>query len=142
MKFIKVRKVKSPERGNRNDSWIDFFLPEEAWSLNIKAGDNIKIPLGVKIELPQGYDLTLTNKSGIASSTWLVTWACLVDNWYRGELVLNLINTSSNDVELKQEQKIVQGVIRRVDYMSPEEVEAFDTGITSRWEGWFGSTWI
>jgi dUTPase len=147
MKFTKIREVRSPERANHNDSWIDFYIPKELWQLRILPWENIKIPLWVKILLPEWFDFTFVNKSGIASKTWLITWACLVDNWYRWELVLNLINTSKFEVKLQQEQKIIQWVIRKVDYMLPEEIYEDEYIADTILEGWrwdwgFWSTWL
>ena len=124
MKFIKTRdNVISPERAHENDSWIDFFLPEE---IIIMPWDNVKIPLGIKVKLPEGFDLTFVNKSWIASSTWVIVWACLVDNWYRGELILNLINTSKYQANFVAGQKIAQGVIRKVSLFAPDELSELE----------------
>jgi len=144
MKYVKVRDVKSPIRANINDSWIDFFIPEGE-KISILAGDNVKIPLGVKILLDEWNDFTFVNKSGIASKTWLITGACLVDNGYRWELVLNLINTSKFQVDLMPWQKIIQWVIRKVNCPIPEEIDndeyiADTISEEGRWEGWFWST--
>lgn len=140
IKFKKVRDVKSPERAHSTDSGIDFYVPIWWWRL-ILWWENVIIPLWIVVELPKWFDLTFTNKSGIASKTWLITWACLIDNWYRGELALNLINTSKYSVEIKEWQKIIQGVIRAIEYFPLEEVVELGE-ITERWERWFGSTWI
>ena len=148
MKWTKTRNVSSPERANGDDSWIDFFIPNEAGTIQIMTGENVLIPLGIKLLLPEWYDFTFVNKSWITSKTWLITWACLVDNWYRGELVLNLINTSKFEVRVKGGQKIIQGVIREVSYMLPEEISEDEyvsvkkTETTGRWEGGYWSTGI
>ena len=149
MKFTKIRKVKSPVREFDNDSGIDFYIPEDFWKIKILPWDNITIPLWLKIILPEWKDLTFVNKSWIASKTWLIVWACLIDWWYRWELQVNLINTSKFEVELKKEQKIVQWVIRDVSYEQPEEIEEDDYFIATedeewkwRFDWWFWSTWI
>jgi len=148
LKYTKIRDVKCPERWHSNDSGIDFFIPEEAWLIQILPWQNIKIPLWIKILMPIWYDFTFVNKSGIASKTWLITWACLVDNWYRWELVLNLINTTKYEAVVKWWTKIVQGVIRKCEYLMPEEIdndewycETNTEGEEERGEGAFGSTW-
>jgi len=147
IKYTKVRKVNSPERANGNDSWIDLFLPDEAGTISILPGENIKIPMWIKVILPEWYDLTFVNKSGIASSTWLITWACLIDNWYRGELIVNLINTSKYQADLRAWQKVIQAVIRKVEYDEIEEIdndEYIADTIIEEWRGdwWFGSSWL
>lgn len=140
MIFHKIRDVNNPNRANTQDSWIDFYTPNDMETLYIQPGQNVLIPLWVKIELNEWYDLTFFNKSGIASKTWLIVWACVIDNWYRWELILNLINTSSETRTILPWMKIVQWIIRKCEYILP--TEWIVNSITDRWEGWFWSTWI
>ncbi len=148
-----IRDVNKPERANTTDSWIDFYIPndleeiishhwdilyEDLWLFTIPAWYNVKIPLWIRIRLDEWYDLTFFNKSGIASQTWLIVGACVIDNWYRWELVLNLINTSKDNVTIQRWKKIVQGIIRKCEYVIPVEWVIDDA--TDRWQWWFGST--
>lgn len=162
-KYKKIRDVKSPERANHNDSGIDFYIPNGLWFITkiswwkkikeeyfnispfeewylIKAWERVLIPLWIKMELPEWYDLTFVNKSWIATNTWLIVWACLIDNWYRGELIVNLINTSNENVVIREWQKIIQWVIRNVALFEPIEEDIEED--TERWEGWFWSSGI
>lgn len=140
MLFQKLRPVKSPQRANPTDSWIDFFVPDDDIEIYIEPWASILIPLALKVLLPEWYDLTFFNKSWIASKTWLIVWACVIDNWYRWELVLNLINTSNEMRTVFARQKIVQGIIRKCEYLNPIEWVINDT--TDRWEWGFWSTWL
>lgn len=140
MIFEKIREVKSPIRANPTDSWIDFFVPEDDIEIYIEPWQSCLIPLALKVELPIWYDLTFFNKSWIASKTWLIVGACVIDNWYRGELVLNLINTSNEMRTIVSWQKIVQWIIRKCEYLNP--IEWIVMSVTERGEWWFGSTWL
>lgn len=174
MKFYKTRTVKSPERAHGDDSGIDFFIPSgiagevlnKDWekikalifedpktlkvieTFEIQGWENIKIPLWVQVMIPEGFDLQFINKSGIASKTGLILGASLVDNGYTWEIILNLINTNRNSVEIKSGMKIAQWVVRPVEYTKVEEVGELDFHAevvkkdTERWNGWFGSTGI
>lgn len=138
MIFEKIRDVKSPVRANDTDSWIDFFIPDDDIEIYIEPWQSCLIPLAIRVRLPEWYDMIFFNKSGIASKTWLIVWACVIDNWFRGELMLNLINTSKETRTLFAWQKIVQWVIRKCEYINPIEWNVdFDT---SRWQWGFGST--
>jgi dUTP pyrophosphatase len=147
LKINKLIDVKTPQRAHASDSWIDFFIPNDK-EYTIQPWENVKIPLGVRALIPVGYDLTFVNKSGIASKTWLITWACLVDQGYTWELVVNLINTSENEIEIKKGQKIIQWVIRPVEYSQVEEYDEKDFAneevkqLSSRGSKWFWSTWV
>lgn len=147
MKFIKTRDVKSPERANPLDSWIDFYVPMDVETITVKEWDNIKIKLWIKIVIPKWYDFQFVNKSGVASKTWMILWAQLVDRGYNWELILNLIWTSKIDRTIEPWMKIIQWVIRPVSLILPEEVSEVDLYTewakedSTRWIGGFGSTW-
>lgn len=113
-----------------------FF--DENWVLVVEPWENIKIPLGIVIELPEGCDMTFFNRSSIASKRGLVVWACVIDNWYRGELIVNLINVTNKPTKIQRGEKIVQGIIRKVEYLTT--VEGTVLTETERGEGWFWST--
>lgn len=140
MIFQKLRDVNNPQRATVFDSWIDFYTPNDMETLYINPWENVLIPLWVKIELNPWYDLTFFNKSWISSKTWLIVWACVIDNWYRWELILNLINTSSEIRTIVPWMKIVQWIIRECAYINP--IEWIVENNTERWEGWFWSTGI
>lgn len=167
MKFLKVRATKSPSRWTSLSSWIDFYVPDflenteikEAplektdwettkvigWEFVIESGKGVLIPLWLKVLLPEGCDLVFYNKSGVASKKGLLVGACVIDNDYRWELILNLYNPTKYDVVVKCNEKIVQGIIRKVSYndvseISEKEFEEEET--TERGEGWFGSTGV
>lgn len=115
----------------------------------IPAWYGVLIPSGLKVLLPEGeenytYEMVLYNKSGVSVKHNLLVWANVIDNDYRGEFNIHLINCSNEDVYLEFGQKIVQWIIRRVYLEQPEEI-SFETyeshSNTERGEGWFGSTW-
>ena len=113
------------------ETWVITLLSTRTFELYINFG-----------ERPSKY-FTFVNKSWIASITWLITGGCLVDNGYRWELILNLINTSKFQVDIKWWQKIIQWVVREVEYCIPEEIDNDEyIADTIRGEGWFGSTWV
>lgn len=166
LKFCKVREVKTPNRAHRTDAGMDFFLPEfddemikDFISMNSKKASkighdhisipphaSIKIPMGIKVIVPEGYALVAFNKSGVSSKTGLTLGACVVDEGYTGELVLNYLNTSSDTVTVKPGQKCVQFLLLNVDKPVAEEITPEDyetiTLNSQRGDGSFGSTGI
>ena len=142
MKYIKIKDVKSPIRANHNDSWIDFFIPNGG-EYFLRAKQRITIPLWIKIMLKEWTDLQLVDKSWLASKQWLTILWWLIDEGYRWELAVVVYNTSEDATRLIGWQKIVQGVIRLINTDMPEEIsEDKYSEDTSRWDWWFGSTWI
>lgn len=124
-----------PQRANENDSGMDFFSPVD---FEIAPKSDFLLPLGLKVKLPVGMDLVFENKSGRATKNKLIRGACVVDEGYRGEIHAHFFNLGRKKVFIKAGEKIIQGIIRRVEY--PEIVEGIITDVTSRGKGGFGST--
>jgi len=161
-KFCKVRNVKSPCRANQTDAGIDFFIPE--WSKEFMAElkeknpgiyitkdgiflpslSRILIPAGVKTLFPDNHALIAFDKSGIASKCGLTLLAKVIDQSYRGEIHLNLVNVSKVEQIIKFGQKITQFVLIPIDCSMPEEIEPseYEKNETDRGSGGFGSTGI
>ena len=143
MKILQTKEVRKPERANRNDSGIDFLIPQGC-EIYLGPWDRMTVPLWIKCIIPIWYDLQLIWKSWLASKKWIAVLGGLIDNWYRGELSVVILNTSAETVSFMEWEKIVQGVVRPIAY--PEIVEMSEeqfiaTEKTERGEGGFGSTW-
>lgn len=136
--FEKLREdVIIPQRANANDSGMDFFSPID---FTIPAGGDFLVPLGLKVKLPIGMDLVFENKSGRSTKNKLTRGACVVDEGYRGEIHAHLFNIGKEDVIIKKGEKIIQGIIRRVEF--PEIVIGKIDDVTTRGSGGFGSSGI
>lgn len=144
LKYIKVADVKDPVRGHETDAGIDFFVPNNFEAITLKPGEDIKIPSGIKLIVPRGYALIFKEKSGIALNRKLTVGACVVDSDYRGEVNLHLFNNGTEPTTIEAGDKIVQGVIVPVLLSTPIEIteEEYNSNITERGEGGFGSTGI
>lgn len=144
--FSKIRNVISPTRAHDNDAGVDFYIPKDAFSgktdFDLKAGERILIPSGIKINIPKGYAMIFHNKSGVSSKLGLLVGADTVDENYQGEIHINLFNASNKITKLFVDQKIIQGIFFKMNYMKPVEVplEKLYNNITDRADGGFGST--
>lgn len=131
IKLIKFNNFKAPDRAHYNDSGADIFAAED---VIIWPHDVVKIPTGVGVELPDGYDIVVHCKSGLSSRG---IWAANapVDAGYRGEIHAILYNTSDVKVSIKTGEKIGQLVVRPVIY-----AEFVDELGDERNDNGFGST--
>lgn len=75
--FVKTRNVKTPSVATEGSAGIDFYLPDDR-PFKIVKGIN-KIPLGIKIEIPEETVLFLKEKSGISINYGLQLVAGVVD---------------------------------------------------------------
>ena len=132
IKTIRFDGYKRPDRAHRNDSGADCFAAKD---VIISPGSVKKVPTGVGVELPDGYDIIVHCKSGLSSHG---IWAANapVDAGYRGEIHAILINTSDEPFKISAGDKIGQFVVRPVIYA--DFVEEFDDN--ERGSDGFGST--
>jgi len=98
------------------------------------------IPTGLFIELPQGYEVQVRPRSGLAIKQGIT---CLntpgtIDSDYRGEIKIILINLSSEEQVIHPGDRIAQMVIQKVEKIKWDLVEQLE--VTERNAGGFGHT--
>ena len=138
----------------RNDSAKDLPLPSYATaesagmdlyadisnSMTIPAGGREKIPTGISIALPSGYEAQIRSRSGLAWKEGIVVLNSpgTIDADYRGEIFVVLHNTDDKIFLLKRGMRIAQMVIAPVVQAQWHEIETLT--VTARGSGGFGST--
>lgn len=98
------------------------------------------IPTGLFIELPEGYEAQVRPRSGLAIKQGIT---CLntpgtIDQDYRGEIKIILINLSGGDQVIEPGDRIAQLVIQKVEKAS--WLETTEITVTERSAGGFGHT--
>ena len=131
VKVIKFDNCKFPQRAHFNDSGADCF---SAIDVVIPPHSCVRVPTGVGLELPDGYDVVVHSKSGL-STKGIICSNANVDAGYRGEIHALVVNVTDQPFEFKKGDKIGQFVFRQVLY--PDFVEELGEG---RGDQGFGST--
>lgn len=134
IKVIKFDNYKAPDRAHYNDSGADIFA---AKAMDLEPGKITKVPTGIGIELPDGYDAVIHCKSGLSANEGLMMANAPIDAGYRGEIHAIVFNTNEEPYHLEAGTKIGQLVIRPVIY-----AEFVDSLGEERGSGAFGSTGI
>ena len=100
------------------------------------------IPTGLKIELPSGYEAQIRPRSGMAIKHGITLVNCVgtIDEDYRGELCVPVINLSNEEFTILNGDRIAQMIIAPVTKADIEVVAKLSD--TKRGEGGFGSTGI
>jgi dUTP pyrophosphatase len=126
-----------PRYEHLNDSGLDLFSIEE---IEIPAQESKLIHTGIAIELPEGTEAQIRPRSGLALKyqITLLNTPGTIDEGYRGEIGIILINHGKNTFTVTKEMKIAQMVITPVIRVEVEEVDSLSD--TSRGTGGFGST--
>ena len=113
IKVIKFPNYKAPDRAHYNDSGADVFA---AIPMHIGPGQIAKVPTGVGLELPDGYDAVIHCKSGLSSNRGLMLANAPIDAGYRGEIHAIILNTNDYGITVEAGEKIGQIVVRPVIY--------------------------
>lgn len=136
---IKIVKIKdsatTPSYAHFGDAAMDFYSSED---VVIARGARVKVPTGIKMEIPENYVGLIWDKSGLSMNYGLKTLGGVVDSGYRGEVMVGIINLSDKDFELKAGEKIAQMIIQKKEEVEVEEVKELED--SSRGEDGFGST--
>jgi dUTP pyrophosphatase len=108
--------------------------------LILKAGSRALVRTGVSIALPNGYVALVHPRSGLAAKhgVTVLNTPGTVDAGYRGELMVTLYNTDSNDFEIEVGDRIAQLVIQEVSRATFVAVERLPD--SARGDQGFGST--
>ncbi len=101
-----------PCRAYETDSGLDLRARLED-SLWLQPMCNAVIPAGIAIELPAGYEAQVRPRSGLSKKGIMAVFGT-IDNSYRGEIKVTLINTSMQRYEIKPYDRIAQLVVAPV----------------------------
>ncbi len=117
------------------DAGYDLYAAEDKI---IPAHGSGSVKTGIAVQLPPGYWFEIMPKSGLATKHDISVHNGVVDNGYRGEVIVHLYNHGKEDYSFKKDDKIAQGVIRQQIVIELEEVDTLSD--TSRGSQGFGST--
>jgi dUTP pyrophosphatase len=106
----------------------------------VPPGGRALIPTGLAIALPPGHELQIRPRSGLALRHGIVlpNSPGTIDEDYRGEVQVILLNTGAETFVVERGMRIAQGVLSPVLHAAWHEVEDLDA--TDRAGGGFGST--
>jgi dUTP pyrophosphatase len=110
--------------------------------MEIKPMQRVLVPTGLRVQLPQGYEMQLRPRSGLAlkHGITLVNTPGTIDADYRGEIGVILINLSDTTFTVNNGDRICQMVITNythVDWIATDSIDE-----TARGEGGFGHTGV
>ena len=111
-------------------------------SITLGPLERTLVPTGLFIELPEGYEMQVRPRSGLAAKHGLslVNAPGTIDADYRGEIKVILVNLSNTPYELKPGERVAQLVVSQFTRVEWEPVE--ELGETERGAGGFGSTGV
>jgi len=124
-----------PVRAHGSDSGFDLTLIKKLKTV----GDVDFYSTGIQVEPPHGYYFDLVPRSSISKSGYtLANSIGIIDQNYRGDIIVPLRKTNIDAEEISLPCKLVQLIPRQWIHMTP--IESSDLDLTSRGENGFGST--
>jgi len=124
------------------DSGFDLYSTEDIYILPL---DRELVPTGLHIDIPDGYEIQVRSKSGLALKQGLMVLNSpgTVDAGYTDSIQVILFNTTKKGVEIKKGQKVAQAVLcpvvsgKWINFKQVEKIKNKDRGNNG-----FGSTGI
>jgi dUTP pyrophosphatase len=137
--ILKVKRLendaKLPERKREGDAGLDLYCIED---FEIEPNEIKIVRTGIAIEIPKGYFGLIKDRSGLAAKG-LHVLAGVVDENYRGEVKVVLINLGKEKLKFEKHSRIAQLLI--IPY-SKVDVKEEELSETERGKDGFGSSGI
>lgn len=109
-------------------------------ALSISPGQTVRVPTGLAIAIPAGYEGQIRPRSGLAAKSSIIVPNSpgTIDSDYRGEVQVLLTNLGNEPFEIEPGMRVAQIVFSPVAQADWEEVSELPS--TDRGEGGFGHT--
>ncbi len=139
---VKISIVRSgtivPSYKHAGDAGMDLVNMGE--DVTIQAFGRALLPTGIKVAIPEGYELQIRPRSGMALNRGITVLNTpgTIDSGYRGEIGIIVFNANNENVIITKGERIAQAVLKKFEAIEWEEVENLDD--TTRNAGGFGST--
>lgn len=98
-----------PSYAHEGDSGMDVHSIE-TWSIGHEGCAHV-FRTGIGAVIPEGYELQVRPRSGLAREHGVFAVFGTVDEGYRGEICVTMVNTSRKDYEIKAGDRIAQLVV-------------------------------
>ena len=99
-----------PQRGSYESAGLDLHTVD---SITIPPGHRALLRTGFAMSMPQGYVGLIWPRSKLAAKMGIDVLAGVVDSDYRGEVMISLLNTGLDPVEIKTGDKVAQMIIQK-----------------------------
>jgi len=135
---------------NRSNNRLPEYQTPQSAGLDVRAHldvpvviapmERVMIPTGLYVELPEGYEMQVRPRSGLAAKHGITVLNTpgTIDADYRGEIKIILVNLSTEPFTVEPGERIAQLVVAR--YTRIEWSQCDSLSRSERGEGGFGST--
>ncbi len=131
--------IELPEYSTHGSAGMDVRAAVEEQMI-LKAGEVTLIPTNLVVEIPEGFEIQVRPRSGLAAKhgIGILNSPGTIDSDYRGEIKIIMMNFSKDEFVINRGDRIAQLVLSKVYRANLEENS--DLLKTKRGEGGFGHT--
>ena len=144
MKKVKINVLEKdglnlPKYGTELSAGADIYSYNQE-PIELKAGETKLIPTGLQLDIPDGYEIQLRPRSGLALKHQLtmLNTPATIDADYKGEIGVILTNLGKEKFIVEPGMRIAQMVLNKVEQIKWEITD--NIGESDRGAGGFGST--
>ena len=139
VKIVKKSRFALPEYQTPLSAGLDIRANLDE-SVTLRPLERAMIPTGLFVELPEGYEMQIRPRSGLAAKHGITVLNSpgTIDADYRGEIKVILVNLSNEPFTIEAGERIAQMIVARYEQIEWQAVEELST--TERGAGGFGST--
>lgn len=142
-KVIKIITLKHTlEYATKQSSGMDLraYLPDG--DVVLKPGERKLIPTGIRVEIPENFELQIRPRSGLALKHGITVLNApgTIDADYRGEIGVIIINLGDKEFVIKDGERMAQAVLSHFYKICPIYTDKLED--SERGEGGFGHTGI
>ena len=121
--------LEPPAYAHHDDAGADLRARED---LVLAPGERSLVPTGIAVAIPEGYAGFVHPRSGLAArhGVTIVNAPGTVDAGYRGEILVNLLNTDrEREVRISRGDRIAQLLLQRVSRASFRTVDSLPESV-------------
>ncbi len=109
-------------------------------ALTIFPGSSVLVPIGIKVALPEGYEIQIRPRSGFAAKNQVTVLNApgTIDCDFRGEICVILMNHGREPFVITPKMRIAQLVLSPI--VQADFIPQITLSFTQRGEGKFGHT--
>lgn len=125
-----------------NNNYLFNAIRFNATTIILNPGGRVLIPTGLYMAIPEGYELQIRPRSGLALKYGItvVNTPGTIDAVYRGNIGVILKNDGTEPFIIEQGDRIAQGVLNKVEEANLIEAESLDE--TDRSDSGYGKSGV
>lgn len=138
-RLASARDLPLPARATEHAAGFDLRAAVES-PLDIPPGGRVRVPTGIALAIPPGFEAQVRPRSGLAwrHGLALPNAPGTIDADYRGEVLVIVQNLGSETVRIERGDRIAQLVVQRLPDVFLDEADVLEE--TGRGAGGFGHT--